>query len=354
MKILGKVKPKNHRVKIVATIGPATKTERDIRALIEAGMDIARFNFSHGYYEEYARWVTYIRRQAKKLRKNVEILGDLQGPRFRVGPLPKTGKRLLPRQKILISYGEKKEKCRRNEINITGVEGEEIALKKGDPIMLDNGTIELRLLRASGEDSICEVVTGGIIYSHKGVNLPTITLKDNFTAKDAEDLEFILKHEIDYVGLSFVSNDQDVTAIKERVQGKTKLIAKIERRQAIEDFEDILHTADGIMVARGDLGIEIPLEKVPLVQKRIIRRCRVSGKPVITATQMLASMADQPRPTRAEVSDVANAVLDGTSAVMLSDETAMGKYPIKTVEMMRAIVEEAEYFSEQMNLRSIL
>lgn len=353
MKILGKVKPKNRRVKIVATIGPATKTESDIRALIEAGMDIARFNFSHGYYEEYARWVTYIRRQAKKLKRNVEILGDLQGPRFRVGDLPKAGRRLLPRQKVIISCATK-EKYRRNEISITGVEGENITLKKGDPIMLDNGTIELKVLKTSAEDIACEVVTGGIIYSHKGVNLPTITLKDNFTAKDEEDLEFILKHKIDYVGLSFVSNDQDVAIIKERVAGRAKLIAKIERRQAIEDFEDILQTTDGIMVARGDLGIEIPIEKVPLVQKRIIRRCKVAGRPVITATQMLASMADQPRPTRAEVSDVANAVLDGTSAVMLSDETAMGKYPIKTVEMMCAIVEETEHFSEQMSLRSIL
>ncbi len=353
MSILKKVELKNRKTKIVATIGPATKTERDIKNLINEGMDIARFNFSHGNYEEYARWVKLIRRQSKKAKRKVEILGDLQGPRFRVGELPKAGRHLLPKRKVVISF-QQKDKYARNEIAISGVEGESISLKKGDPIMLDNGTIELRVKKIIDGGVVCDVVTGGIIFSNKGVNLPTITLSDSFTPKDEKDLQFILDQKIDYVGLSFVSCDQDVAEIKKHVDGKAKLIAKIERPQAVEDFEDILDASDGIMVARGDLGIEIPIQKVPLIQKRIIRRCKTSGKPVITATQMLASMAYQPRPTRAEVSDVANAVLDGTSAVMLSDETAMGKYPIETVRMMRQIVEEAEHFSDQMSLKSLL
>ncbi len=353
MSILKRVNLKDRKTKIVVTIGPATKTERDIKNLIAEGMDIARFNFSHGNYEEYARWVKFIRRQAKKAKRNVEILGDLQGPRFRVGELPKAGRHLLPKRKVVVSF-EKKSKYARNEICISGVEGESINLKKGDPIMLDNGTIELRVKKVSSNSVVCDVVTGGVIYSNKGVNLPTIELKDSFTEKDSKDLEFILEQKIDYVGLSFVSCDQDVAEIKKHADGRAKLIAKIERRQAVEDFEDILEASDGIMVARGDLGIEIPIQKVPFIQKRIIRRCKTSGKPVITATQMLASMAYQPRPTRAEVSDVANAVIDGTSAVMLSDETAMGKYPVETVKMMRQIVEEAEDFSDQMNLKSLL
>lgn len=352
---LKKPKLKDRDTKLVVTIGPSTKTERSIRALIDEGMDIARFNFSHGFYEEYAHWVKIIRKQARRAGRKVEILGDLQGPRLRVGALPKTGRHLLPRHKVLVQFTDRDAKpTGRNVIPISGCEAECSSLKKGDTIMLDNGNIELIVTKPGSDGLWCEVVNGGLILPNKGVNISSLMLEDNFTPKDEKDLDFILEQKLDYIGLSFVSSEQDIKRIKEKVDGRAQLVAKIERRQAVEDFTDILEATDAVMVARGDLGIEIPIEKVPLVQKRIIRRCKTSHKFVITATQMLASMAYQPRPTRAEVSDVANAVLDGTSAVMLSDETAMGKYPVETVRMMRKIVEETEEFAKTQELKALL
>lgn len=355
MKILTRNKNKERETKMVVTIGPATKTERDIRSLIEEGMDIARFNFSHGFYEEYARWVKLIRKHAKRACRKVEILGDLQGPRLRAGVLPETGRHLLPRHKVIIEFGDEEVKpSGRTVIPISGCDKECSRLKKGDQVMLDNGNIELKVVKPANNGFWCEVINGGVIFAHKGVNIPTLELEDSFTEKDEKDLDFILEQKLDYVGLSFVSSEKDIARIKEKVGRRAKLVAKIERRQAIEDFSDILEATDAVMVARGDLGIEIPIEKVPLLQKRIIRRCKIAHKFVITATQMLMSMAYQPRPSRAEVSDVANAVLDGTSAVMLSDETAMGKYPIETVRMMRKIIEETEEFAKTQELKALL
>lgn len=348
-------KPKNRDTKIVVTIGPATKTERSIRALVDEGMDIARFNFSHGFYEEYARWVKLIRKHARRAGRKIEILGDLQGPRLRIGNLPKAGRHLLPRRKVTVQFVEEDAKSSgRNMVPITGCGDQCSNLKKGEVIMLDSGNIELTVIDTVDNGVSCEVKNGGHIISNKGVNIPSLTIEDSFTQKDEKDLDFILEQKLDYVGLSFVTSEKDVERIRGKVGGRAKLVAKIERRQGVEDIDDIISEADMIMVARGDLGIEVPIEKVPLLQKRIIKKCNSARKPVIVATQMLTSMAYQPRPTRAEVSDVANAVLDGTDAVMLSDETAMGKYPIETVRMMRQIVEETEEFAKTQDIKALL
>jgi len=334
---------KPRRTKIVATIGPATKTEAKIKDLIVEGLDVARFNFSHGSHAEYTRWTKIIRQWSKRLGRPVEILGDLQGPRFRIGDLPKAGKHLIPGHKLTVWF-EVKKPLGRNEITVLVGEGEDVDLKKGDAILLDNGAVELEVLSDEGPQTECKIITGGHIIAHKGVNLPTAKLDDTFTAKDEEDLAYILDHQLDLVGLSFVSNRQDVLGIKKRIAGRVKIVAKIERQAALENLSEIIKNVDVVMVARGDLGIETPLAQLPLVQKKIIHACNRAQKPVITATQMLSSMAFQPKPTRAEVSDVANAVLDGTNAVMLSEETAMGQYPIETVRMMRMIIEATETY----------
>jgi len=346
---------KDRKTKIVVTIGPSTKSERSIRALVDEGMDIARFNFSHGCYEEYARWVKIVRKHARRASRKIEILGDLQGPRLRIGNLPKAGRHLISGRKVVLQFVEEGAKSSaRNVVPITGCGNECSSLKKGDAIMLDNGNIELSVIDTNENGVSCRVENGGHIISNKGVNIPSLTIADSFTDKDEKDLDFILEQKLDYIGVSFVSSEVDIDRIKEKVGGRARLVAKIERIQAIKDFDDILKSTDAVMVARGDLGIEVPIQKVPLLQKRIIRHCNQSKKFVITATQMLASMAYQPRPTRAEVSDVANAVLDGTDAVMLSDETAMGKYPIETVRMMRKIVEETEEFAKTQELKALL
>ena len=339
----GKPTLKARRTKIIATIGPATKTEEKIKTLIAEGIDIARFNFSHGSHPEYSRWAKIIRRWAKRYGRQVEILGDLQGPRFRVGNLPKKGRHLIPGHKIVVWF-EEKSHLGRNEITVLGQEGDDVALKKGDAILLDNGSVELEVLSDRGARTECRVITGGHIIAHKGVNLPSVKLDNAFTDKDGEDLNYILEQKLDWVGLSFVSSQEDVTKVKDKIAGRARTVAKIERRLALENLDEIIRNVDMIMVARGDLGIETPLARLPLVQKQIIHQCNRAKKPVITATQMLSSMGYQPKPTRAEVGDVANAILDGTDAVMLSEETAMGRYPIETVRMMRSIIEETEAF----------
>lgn len=337
---------KARKTKIIATIGPATKTEEKIKTLIAEGIDIARFNFSHGSHAEYSRWAKIIRKWAKRYGRKVEILGDLQGPRFRIGNLPKEGRHLIPGHKLIVWF-EEKTHLGRNEITVLGEEGDDVALKKGDPILLDNGSIELEVLNDKNTRTECRVVTGGHIIAHKGVNLPTVKLDNAFTKKDDEDLTYILDQKLDWVGLSFVSRQEDVTKVKDEIAGRARTVAKIERQLALENLGEIIKNVDMIMVARGDLGIETPLARLPLVQKKIIHQCNRAKKPVITATQMLSSMAYQPKPTRAEVSDVANAILDGADAVMLSEETAMGQYPIETVRMMRTIVEETESYVHQ-------
>ena len=331
------------KTKIVCTIGPASETPETIRELIANGMRVARLNFSHGTQSDHEKKIHIIRKIAEDLGKPVAILQDLGGPKIRVGHIPDPGVRLEPGRHIILTTQTVEGSEQRISVSYPLL-GEEV--KAGDRILLADGFLELRVRSVNGSEIHCEVITGGVLTSHKGINLPTGTIRmPSMTDKDREDLHFGLGHNVDYVALSFVRTAADIRNIKEIIHQENKntpVIAKIEKHEAIDHYEDILDAADAIMVARGDLGVEIPLEEVPIIQKRLIQKANALGKPVITATQMLRSMVDAPRPTRAEASDVANAVLDGTDAVMLSEETATGNYPIQAVRYMIRIVAEAE------------
>lgn len=331
------------KTKIICTIGPASESPEVIRKLIAGGMSVARLNFSHGTLSEHEQKINIIRRIAKEMDKPVAIIQDLGGPKIRVGYIPNPGIRIEPGQYIILTT--KKVEGSRQRISVSYPRlGEEV--KKGDRILLADGFLELSVRSVNGSEIHCEIITGGVLTSHKGINLPAGTVNlPSMTEKDREDLNFGLAHDVDYVALSFVRTAADIRNIKEIIHRKnrdTPVIAKIEKHEAIDHYEDILDAADAIMVARGDLGVEIPLEEVPGIQKQLIQKANASGKPVITATQMLRSMVDAPRPTRAEASDVANAVLDGTDAVMLSEETAIGRYPVNAVQYMIRIIAEAE------------
>src|SRR5487761_766414 len=332
------------RAKIVATIGPASNTETVFRGLLRAGMDVARLNFSHGTHPEKVKLIQLIRRVAAEEGKNICILADLQGPKIRTG-------RLKNRLPVSLKTGQHLTITPRDIAGTSAVIGTTFAtlaenLEEGSRILLSDGLIELRVTRIRGTDVECNVINGGILGEHKGINLPGIAVRvPSLTQKDEIDLEFAIKNGVDMVAVSFVRTAEDVRLVKNRVAAlgsETWIIAKLEKPQAIEHLESILETADGVMVARGDLGVEMPPEKVPAIQKHVIRRAGEHRKPVITATQMLESMIENPRPTRAEASDVANAVYDGTDAVMLSAESAAGKYPVEAVQMMDRIVQESE------------
>jgi pyruvate kinase len=331
------------KTKIICTIGPASETPEIIRELIANGMRVARLNFSHGTHSDHEQKIHIIRRIAKEMDKPVAILQDLGGPKIRVGHIPDPGVRIEPGQNIILTTQIVEGSEQRISVSDPLLNEE---VKAGDRILLADGFLELRVRAVNGSEIDCEVITGGVLTSHKGINLPTGTVRmPSMTDKDREDLHFGLGHDVDYIALSFVRTAADIRNIKEIIHQENKntpVIAKIEKHEAIDHYEDILDAADAIMVARGDLGVEIPLEEVPIIQKRLIQKANALGKPVITATQMLRSMVDAPRPTRAEASDVANAVLDGTDAVMLSEETATGNYPIQAVWYMIRIVAEAE------------
>jgi pyruvate kinase len=332
------------RAKIVATLGPASSNETVFRELIRAGVDVARLNFSHGTLPEKQKLIEMVRKVAREESKNVCILGDLQGPKIRTG-------RLKNRIPVQLKAGQRLTITPRDILGTSAVIATTFPtlaenLEPGARILLSDGLIELRVLEIPGEDVECEVINGGMLGEHKGINLPGIPVRvPSLTEKDEEDLEFGMKHGVDAIAVSFVRTAEDVRHVKFRVAAlglETWIIAKLEKPQAIENLEAILENADGIMVARGDLGVEMPPEKVPAIQKHVIRRAAEHRKPVITATQMLESMIENPRPTRAEASDVANAIYDGTDAVMLSAETAAGKYPVEAVKMMAKIVGETE------------
>src|SRR5271165_1682099 len=332
------------RAKIVATLGPASNTEPVFRELVRAGVDVVRLNFSHGTHEEKLTLIQMIRKVSREERKTLCILADLQGPKIRTS-------KLKDRQPVLLKAGQRLTITPRDvpgTASLVGTTFKTLAenVEQGSRILLSDGLIELRVHEVVGTDVVCEIVNGGMLGENKGINLPGIPVRvPSLTDKDSADLEFALKNGVDAIAVSFVRTAEDVRLVRNRVSaygGDTWIIAKLEKPQAIEHLDAILTVADGIMVARGDLGVEVPPEKVPALQKHIIRRAADYRKPVITATQMLESMIDNPRPTRAEVSDVANAIYDGSDAVMLSGESAVGAYPALAVKMMARIVGEAE------------
>ena len=337
--------------KIVCTLGPSSGTKPMIRKLINAGMDVARLNFSHGDHESHMAMINLIRECSRELGKPVAILQDLQGPKLRVGKLPMDGVELRANAIVrLFQIGDHSEQFEGREIALPlDVPNLTKAVKPGNRILLDDGKLELQVTKVDDNYVETRVILGGLLKSHKGVNLPGTDLGiPRFTEKDRVDLAFGLSNAVDYVAISFVDSAEDIREVKRIIsemnpaRAKTPIIAKLERPLAIKNLHEIVHVAEGVMVARGDLGVETSPALVPIVQKEIIQMANRHAKLVITATQMLESMIDNPRPTRAEASDVANAVFDGTDAVMLSAETASGKYPVESVKMMVSIIQEAE------------
>src|SRR6201996_4229259 len=332
------------RAKIVGTLGPASSNESTFRELVRAGLDVARLNFSHGTQPEKLKLIEMVRKVSREEGKPICILGDLQGPKIRTG-------RLKNRIPVQLKAGQRLTITPRDIQGTSTVIGTTFPtlaenLEPGARILLSDGLIELRVVEIPGEDVECEVINGGMLGEHKGINLPGIAVRvPSLTEKDEKDLEFAVKNGVDAIAVSFVRTAEDVRLVKQRIASlgaHTWVVAKLQKPQAIDNLESILDVTDGVMVARGDLGVEMPPEKVPAIQKHVIRRAAEHRKPVITATQMLESMIENPRPTRAEASDVANAVYDGTDAVMLSAESAAGKYPIEAVKMMAKIVIETE------------
>src|ERR1700687_3129702 len=338
------VTERGRRAKIICTIGPACDSEEMIRDLMRMGMDVARLNFSHGTHAEHARRIRRLRRAAHHLKRTICIGQDLQGPKIRTGRL-KNGKAVLLKAGTVLTITPRKVAGAATLIStdFTGLARE---VKPGARVLLSDGRIELKVRSIRGEDVECEVLNGGTLGEQQGINLPGAAVAiPALTGKDKRDLEFGLKHGVDVVALSFVRAADDIRMAKSLMRefGKSvPIIAKLEKPQAIERLEEILEVANGVMIARGDLGVELPPERVPIIQKLVIQRARVWRRPVITATQMLESMTENPRPTRAEASDVANAIFDGTDVVMLSGETASGEYPRETVAMMARIILEAE------------
>lgn len=338
------------RTKIVCTIGPSTSSPEKIDELIRAGMNVARLNFSHGTHEEHRKVIKNLRAAASRLKYSLPILMDLQGPKIRVGQM-KSGSQILKSGSYVVLAPENGIKGTPELIPIDYDHLVEDA-KEGDTILMDDGLLELKVVKKENDRLTAHVLVGGELKSRKGVNLPNVKISlSSITAKDIEDLEFGLEQGVDFVALSFVRSAHDVQDLISRIRSKGSnagVIAKIEKPEAVEEIDDIIEESDAIMVARGDLGIEIASERVPLIQKQIISKCRNSGKPVITATQMLESMIHNPRATRAESSDVANAVLDGTDAVMLSGETAFGNYPVESVRVMDRICRSVEYRADHL------
>lgn len=330
------------KTKIVCTLGPACDNYETILAMVCSGMDVVRLNASHGTLSQFSRFIRYVRRAEKETGKAIGIMLDLQGPKIRTGNLASPID-LKSGQEIALRYSKKALRSGYLPIDHDGVYK---FLKIGCRILLNDGTIQLRVKRKNKKDVICEVLSSGRIHAHKGLNLPGISIPlPTLMAKDKNDLQFGLKKGVDYVALSFVRSVKDVEALKKLLGKERKnihVIAKIERPEALKRFNSIAESADGLIIARGDLGLELPLEQIPMIQKKIIKDSIHFLKPVITATQMLASMEKRNRPTRAEVMDVANAVLDGTDAVMLSEETAIGKYPVLAVQTMARIIHSIE------------
>jgi pyruvate kinase len=332
------------KAKIICTMGPASREEPVLGRLVAAGMDVARLNFSHGTHEDHSRAIANVRRASEIAGRPIAILADLQGPKIRVGKIQGGKVQLVPNTEVTIAIQQQGGEpilgnAERFTCSYDGLPGD---VTPGDPILINDGAIKLEVTAVTPAEVRCRVVVGGALSDHKGINLPgTAVSIPALTPKDIEDLHFALEQGVDYIALSFVRSADDVRQIK-RLATTTPIIAKLEKPQAIDRIDEIAQVADGIMVARGDLGVELPMERVPLIQKTAIERAGLHGKLAIVATQMLESMVQSPQPTRAEVSDVANAVLDGAGAVMLSAESATGAWPVEAVKTMATIVEEVE------------
>lgn len=342
------------RTKIVCTIGPATKSKTKIKRLIQSGMTVARINFSHGSHESNGEIIKNIRHAASELKANVALMIDLQGPRIRVASVQKPIT-LSDKEKVFL-YESRAGKFNpgRREGTPIGIDSKGMLkyLKKGNPVYIDNGMIELEVLKKGSGFLTCGVKVPGTVGVNKGVNIPGISSKMKaFTKRDRENLKFGLKKDADFIAMSFVKSRKDIVFLKKTIKkmlpgiGANELpgiVAKIETKSAVENFDEILKEVDAIMIARGDLAIELPPERIPALQKEMTRKCLHNARPVIVATQMLESMMQKPRPTRAEITDVANAVIDHADALMLSGETAMGKYPVKSITMMAKIIKNTE------------
>lgn len=344
-----------NRTKIVATLGPATSNEKSIRELAKAGVNVFRLNCSHADHATLTSNYNFIRQISAELAQPIGILADLQGPKIRVGKLSQSIE-ITPGQSIIIStepgvIGAPVEAGKVPRVG-TGYEGLSRDVKPGEQILLDDGNLELVVESVQGTEVTCKVVHGGLLKQHKGINLPGSNVSaEALTAKDRADLEHVLELGVDFVALSFVRTADEVIELTKHIEKKgshAKVISKLERPEVVKNLDSIIEASYGVMVARGDMGVELGPELVPGLQKKIISKCQAACKPVITATQMLESMMENPRPTRAEASDVANAIYDGTSAVMLSGETAAGKFPVRTVEIMSTIIRQTEQdlFSE--------
>lgn len=329
----------SRNAKIVCTLGPSSNTYDKVRALALAGMNVARVNFSHGTHEDHKALIETVRKVSRDIDRPIAVLQDLQGPKIRVGKFKDGEIELVPGETFTITVREVEGT---SEIVSVSHKAFNRDVKEGDPVLLDDGRLKLLVRRIDGADVHCEVIYGGTLSNHKGINLPGSILSiPCLTEKDQKDLEFGLEINVDYIALSFVQKPEDIDEIKERIAARGKdipVVAKIEKPQAVEAIDEITNRTDVVMIARGDLGVEIPTEEVPHIQKEIISTCNIKGVPVITATQMLDSMIYSARPTRAEASDVANAILDGSDAVMLSGETATGAFPLEAVQTMDRII----------------
>lgn len=338
------MKPFHSRTKIVATLGPASAKPDVLYSMFNAGLDVCRLNFSHGSQADHQKVIDTIRSISQKYKYNVGILADLQGPKIRIGMVKEGGIHLVNGAKTILTT----EECIGDEerIYITYPEFPK-DVKAGEIILLDDGKLQMRVIETNYKSEVtCEVVHGGILTSRKGVNLPNTKVSiPSLTEEDKKNLHFVLDNDVDWIGLSFVRNAGDIVELKEIIKergSRAKVVAKIEKPEAIANIDDIIAVTDAVMVARGDLGVEMPMEEVPLLQKMIVKKCKAASKPVIIATQMLESMITTPRPTRAEVNDVANSVLDGADAVMLSGETSVGEFPLIVIETMQKIVSNIE------------
>lgn len=337
-----------NRTKIIATIGPASSSAEELEKMVKAGMCIARINFSHGGYEDHARVIGHIRDINDRLGTHIGILADLQGPKIRLGAIEGDGVMIKAGDELVITTEECVGNAQRVHITYPSFAGD---VAEGDRILINDGKLVLRVKATDRKANVTAIVEhGGMMESRKGVNLPNTAISlPSLTEKDLQDLDFLLDQKVEWVGLSFVRKAKDVIDLRQRIMARgstTRVVAKIEKPEAVKDITDIVKQSDAVMVARGDLGVEVPMQEVPVIQKMIVRRCLAQAKPVIIATQMMESMIVNPSPNRAEVNDVANSVMDGADAVMLSGETSVGAHPAKVVQAMNSIIDHVEHFSD--------